>query len=440
MQDEMPAKRKGEFQEEASGTSLDTTSTRDTALQEVVQSSFTGVPNSQLSQEEKEAKRLRKKKIKLQAKIESIEKSIKHSRARKDVDSEKVQQKALDELLEKEHETVQELQLNTSSNSYSLEDLKGRSQPFVLEISLALFDSEASLHFLGESDKKKSQMTEAVLLLKHMTRGTQELCMFQNKAALWGYTRKKFHERAILLTTSLGRIQIPTQEHMKHESAIDPKLHEQRQIRQHVWNMFTSGKVRKACSIGCGPGNDLAGLISFLRMLHVGNGINAQVLDRALLIDWSVDEWKGAVIDPLNDILVSKGLLSGIDTIFCDVTKDINDDGNKNAFDQLRGQDQCQHLTVFDFDFYSVSYLLSETRGKWVSFFESVVKNAKPGAMFYFAEPIPWQLHRFIGLFNKKDLQFIWLDSSMDHPMLQDADRRAGPSVLFAIKTEIGQQ
>ena len=436
----MPAKRKGDFQqEEASGTSLDT-STRDTAFQEVVQSSFTGVPNSQLSQEEKEAKRLRKKKIKLQAKIESIEKSIKHSRARKDVDSEKVQQKALDELLEKEHEIVQELQLDASSNSYSLEYLKERSQPFVLEISLALFDSKASLHFLGESDKKKSQMTEAVLLLKHMTRGTQELSMFQNKAALWGYTRKKFHERAILLTISLGRIQIPTQEHiMIRESAMDPKLHEQRQIRQQVWNMFTSGKVRKACSIGCGPGNDLAGLISFLRMLHAGNGINTQVLDRALLMDWSVDEWKGAVIDPLTDILESKGLLSGIDTVFCDVTKDISDDGNKNAFDQLRGQDQCQHPTVFDFDFYSVSYLLSETRGKWVSFFESVVKNAKPGAMFYFAEPIPWQLHRFIGLF-KKDLQFIWLDSSMDHPMLQDADRRAGPSALFAIKTEIGQQ
>jgi len=435
MQDELPAKRKGDFQEEAtSGTSLDT-STRDTAFQEDVQSSFTGVPNSRLSQEEKEAKRRLKRRIKIQSRIESIKKSIKHSRGRKAADAEKVQQKALDELLEKEHEIVQELQLGASSNSYSLDYLRERSTPLVLEISLALFDSQAALDFLGESDKRET-LTETVLLLKHMTRGTQELSMF-TKAALWGYTRQKFHERAMLLTISLGRIQIPRQERMKHESAMDPKLHEQRQIRQQVWNMFTSGKVRKACSIGCGPGNDLAGLLSFLRMLHAGDG--AHVLDRALLMDWSVDEWKEAVIDPLNDILESKGYLSaGIDTVFCDVTKDINDDGNKDAFDQLRGQDQCQHPTVFDFDFYSVSYLLSETRGKWFSFFESVVKNAKPGAMFYFAEPVPWQLHRSIGLF-KKDLQFIWLDSSMDHPMLQDADRRAGPSVLFAIKSEIGQ-
>jgi SAM-dependent methyltransferase len=392
--------------------------------------SFIAVPNSQLSEEEKEAKRRLKKRLRMQVKVDSLQNSIRHARRRKDATTENIQQNKLDDLLEKEHEIIQEMQFgsDSSSNSYSLNNLKEKAKPFVEEVSKALVYSQAAKNALGEGISKESQISNAVKLLKHMTRGTQELSMFQDEAALWGYTRQKFYERALLLCASLGRIQLPCQEHVMG-SSLDPKLREQQQLRQQIWCMLTSNKVRKVCSIGCGPGNDLVGMLSFLRLHHNDEGDDVNILDKVLLMDWSIDEWKAAIIGPLNDILKQKGFLNDIDTVFCDITKDFNDDGNKDALQQ----------NPFDFDLFSISYLLSETRGKWGPFLKALVSNAKPGAMFYFAEPVPWQLHRFVEFFTQ-ELQFIWLDSSMDYPIFQKADRRAGPSVLFAIKKEVKQK
>ena len=51
---------------------------------------------------------------------------------------------------------------------------------------------------------KEYQTLKAVKLLKHMTKGTQEISMFEDESALCGYVRQKFYECAILLYTSFN--------------------------------------------------------------------------------------------------------------------------------------------------------------------------------------------------------------------------------------------
>jgi SAM-dependent methyltransferase len=86
-----------------------------------------------------------------------------------------------------------------------------------------------------------------------------------------------------------------------------------------------------------------------------------------------------------------------------------------------------------DVDFYLFSYVLTETRGKWEVFMRELVREAKPNALFYFAEPTPWQLHQVRLLLP--DLDYIWLDSSMNQlPNLQALEARLGPGVLLARK------
>ena len=82
---------------------------------------------------------------------------------------------------------------------------------------------------------------------------------------------------------------------------------------------------------------------------------------------------------------------------------------------------------------YVISYLVSETRGQWEGFFTNLVDAVDSGTMFYFAEPVPWQLHRLCDLF-RNSLDFLWIDSSMYHTALQCLERRVGPAILFAIK------
>jgi hypothetical protein len=413
----------------------------------VCNSSSLKKPNSQLSKEEREEKRIVKKRIKLQAKISSLHRTIRHAKGRKDFITESSAKKALNDLMEKERKTIREMQLNLiheedprSSPDVCAADMKQKAKSIILCISNALLKccEARGTHDAPTSSGKERQISQAVTLLKHMTKGTQQRDMFQEKNTLWGYTRQKFYERALLLCASLARIQVDEKEIVGSNAAEEDEdlaQKEQLKFRQKVWNVFENGLIRKCCSIGCGPGNDLIGLQTFLRLCCCRE--DTDLLEKCVLMDWSINEWKDAVIDPLMVVLDKQGFIStnGIQTVFCDVTKDLHDEINHGAKEMFLEQNQ----DLSDFDIYLTSYLLSETRDKWFPFFKSVVSHAKVGSMFYFAEPVPWQLHRFIDCFQG-ELEFLWLDSSMNHPSLQKADRRTGPAILFAMKRSISQK
>ena len=107
-------------------------------------------------------------------------------------------------------------------------------------------------------------------------------------------------------------------------------------------------------------------------------------------------------------------------------------------------------------DIFLISYLLTETRNQWDKFFVRLVGLAKDGAIFYFSEPVSWQLHWLIRMFSGRTeppsfglaggmvmpsplsgLRFVWIDSSMYCPEMQGLDRRSGgPAVLLALKVQ----
>lgn len=481
-------------------------------------------PNSELTEEEKKAKRRLKKSVKVQSRIDSLRKKIRHAQGRKDKCAEANARKGLEALLIKEKDIVKEMNLdesgnvattatNTNTNTVTGEDrnqgdafpspeshvasasalalasrgcystqmeiVKNIASPLILQYSNVLFQCPAAKDAIaGEKSAKEAQNSNAIKLLKHMTKGTQELDMFQDEAALWGYTRLKFYERALLLCCSLGRIRIrmwsssEDDKHNSEESDLrvmgdekllkddarasvasnipqiqDDVILEQNRILEKVWNVILKNGIRKACSIGCGPGNDAVGLLSFLQMEL---GTKEEILDEMLLVDWSINEWKSTVLDPLTEILVAKNSVrsEGIKCTFCDVTKDLGDDSNgalkkhlclseheheHGGRDRDRDRDLDGMKEQADYDIYLTSYLLTETKGKWEPFFRSLIEISRENTIFYFAEPIPWQLHRFMEIFHYA-LDFVWIDSSMDHPMLQGAQQRAGPACVLAIK------
>jgi hypothetical protein len=124
-----------------------------------------------------------------------------------------------------------------------------------------------------------------------------------------------------------------------------------------------------------------------------------------------------------------------------------------------------QQAQFAQIDLYIFSYILTETRGKWEEFLQDLVASAKPNALFYFAEPTPWQLHHLrnhvllvaqvqvlqpasMDSVVDRDhaaiattttttslLDYIWVDSSMNQSAdLQAMDGRLGPGALLARK------
>jgi hypothetical protein len=233
-------------------------------------------------------------------------------------------------------------------------------------------------------------------LLKHMRKGTQEKSMFANAEALWGYTRSKFCHRAGVIVASLA------------------KLNEQ---DEELWrDRFAS--LRTACAFGSGPGSDAVGLVSFLQS-YFSEEFH---LDRMVLFDFCIQEWR-EVTDPLCSTLSPKDIRQ-MDACFCDVTKPLQSTENEAVVKE------CGEMDVF-----IISFLLTETHGHWDMFIVETIHLAKPGALFYFAEPRPWQLQHLIRLCGSQ-LSFTWIDSSMDNPALQALGARVGPAVLLGIKEE----
>ena len=144
---------------------------------------------------------------------------------------------------------------------------------------------------------------------------------------------------------------------------------------------------------------------------------------------------ESAVLDDLIPIL-QPDYCKKITCEFCDIT-DSTTITNSNIVEQSFGES----------DIFLTSYLMTETRNQWDEFIIKMVGLAKVGALFYFAEPVPWQLHRLIRMSAPPDLncddtmsplhrlRFVWIDCSMHYPDMQTLDGRSGgPAVLLAMK------
>jgi len=295
--------------------------------------------------------------------------------------------------------------------------------------------------------KKEEETSHAVSLLRHMSKGTQDPSMFENAAALRGYARQKFTERAVLLARSLIRLKYDYQRKCSvndgNNECDEVITQQQQQRKQDIWNNIV-GNVQAVCCIGCGPGNDLVGLLCFLE--HVKDSLlsdkdnmknkNLPIVCEAYLCDYVVNAWED-ILHPLSDILTSdrchdisssssqrqQRLLGKAVRSRCDISLPLSHPINATLYGRVSA-----------LDFFSFSYVLTETRGLWDAFLSDLLSAARSGTVFYFAEPTPWQLHQLIELWGKETVDFMWIDSSMNFPEVAETMRREGPAVLLAVK------
>ena len=430
------------------------TNTRDTSTRLCSTTSNSRKANKLLTAEEKEEKKVLKKKLKSLKKIQRLETRIRHAISRKDPVIEKEARIELEVLCAQTNcpSMMIDDEIAKRSNDDRDEDRDSKencfAENFVLQISRKLFRSFAT-DIVGEGKSttksendvdngdRQHQTACAVKLLKNMTRGSVELSMFNNQAALIGYTRQKFFERSMLVYTSMWKLS-PT--NCDNNGGLGQ---EQRSIISKIWQKFQNDNIKSLCCIGCGPGNDCVGLLTFLHSLQNNDSMTTSTLqpismERMIMIDWTIDKWDSVILTPLEAIMSEANIVERkeedertledtqiFNKSFCDVTKAYDDEINKCARILIDGS-SC--------DIYLVSYLLSETNGKWESFFNGLVHSADLGSTFYFAEPTPWQLHRLIDLYSSF-LDFIWIDSSMNEPSLQKLNGRLGPAVLAAVKS-----
>lgn len=299
--------------------------------------------------------------------------------------------------------------------------------------------------------------------------------MFDDDQALIGYTRQKFNERAMLAYASFDRVR-------KRPALFDRLL-----------------KTRQICSIGCGPGCEVIGALCFL--ILSGNSSHREfsststsssssslppgrtqatreevrsdprdhrpALDRVVLVDYVMPQWKRLVIDSLVP-LISPRCVGRISSHRADVRLPLllrrhqqeeggggeeeeeeergasrwRNDGEEEEEDaaaaRAKNDDTNEGLLVgknaVDFgglDLVMVSYLLTETRGNWKEFFGGICDRLRSGTLVFLCEPTAWQLHSFLAHFSGSIASHLWLDSSRDEPELQLLDARMGPAVVL---------
>mmetsp|Transcript_22381 Transcript_22381/g.48499 ORF Transcript_22381/g.48499 Transcript_22381/m.48499 type:complete len:454 (-) Transcript_22381:143-1504(-) len=440
--------------------------------------------NATLTPAEKEAKKRLKAELKFQSKVKKLQKRINHAISRNDPVVEKSTREELAAFLSTRinkgdndidngniNNDIDRLQQQHRELLCPSKNTQGKAA--IDEANIIFRTLLSSMDDPNDKEKirldKIQQTNSAIRLLKNMTKGTQSKSMFRDVTTLRGYARQKFHERAALIIESLGKLSpalleeveaiissslalsssSPVVNHVPSDmdSAMQQDFYgvQQKEVRSMCWEKL--GTIEKICSLGCGPGNDAVGLMAFLRSYfdnhHHSNNNNNNNTDgvrEILLLDYTINEWKDAILDDLVAILVPK-YIHGITCEYCDVTNPLLN----SSVEPL----------IQDSDIFLASYLLTETRNQWDEFFVQLVDLAKEGALFYFSEPVPWQLHRLIRMSSTTTktttsssdvspgvdcsplcrLRFVWIDSSMHFPEIQKLDRRVGgPAVLLAIK------
>jgi hypothetical protein len=368
--------------------------------------------NKDLTQEEREAKRNIKKEWKRKRVQASLDRRLRHAVSRKD---EVTEQKTRRELAsmgvsvvavvpQEEQQQQEEEGITTMTMIHAQQcPYHDTARDFVCKVYVGL--KQNHLPRGGSKQSRHTQTNEAVTLLRHMTKGTQNKTMFDNEDALWGYARQKFQERAMLVYTSCSNLSPSRQ-----PTALTWTESTQRKC---AWDALTC--VKSICSIGCGPACDAVGMIAFLQQFS-----DQPQLDSLVLLDWAMDKWQ--ILISLLTPLLAPSFVQSIECTSGDVTKPLQDDVNRSLLNHHR------HV-----DLYLFSYILTETRGKWEQFLIQLVDASVSNTMFYFAEPTPWQLHHLRSLIPT--LEYVWVDSSMDQSAaLQAMDGRLGPGILLARK------
>jgi hypothetical protein len=333
-------------------------------------------------------------------------------------------------------------------------------------------------------DVKERRLQEARELLRNMTKGTQHLEQFANTEALRGYTRHKFVERAMLVASSLCKLQaMYFQNADTSEAASSPT---EAASQATIYTMMERLRaVQSVWSIGCGPGCDAVGVVAFLREAidnhHTGNhhqgettknnSNDSTVLDRVVLLDWAMPQWE-PIVQSVKQLLVQKhNLVKHMETATCDVRASLYEQNHSqcddsagtnvktHASDAITNGDLLSRLAskpsqslneevqLRNVDLVVVSYLFSETRGKWHLFVDDLVELSAVGTLFLITDPTAWQLHLFReryefykdnigGSDRRRRMDFLWLDSSMYRPELQELEGRNGAAVLLGMKIE----
>jgi hypothetical protein len=284
-------------------------------------------------------------------------------------------------------------------------------------------------------------------LLRHMTKGTQQLVQFQNLDALLGYTRHKFVERAMLVVSSLNQIlqsPVRTTESDPVMNCLDV---------QNCHNLWKERllSIRTVTSIGCGPGCDAVGVVAVLSSLvtkskqhnnccsNNSNNVaeesnrelyhNAEtdyVLDRVVLLDWAMEQWYHPIVHCVEQLLLEKQHVRSIVSATCDVRYSVN---HQSSFSRSANATSTtsteQHRTnieqkwdnksddhwLSDTDLVVISYLFSETREKWYTYLDELIHDyCKVGTLFLISDPTAWQLHIFRQRYEYSTLDLKPLD------------------------------
>ena len=278
-----------------------------------------------------------------------------------------------------------------------------------------------------DEEQKVVQTLQARALLKNMTRGTQDLDMFNDPSALRGYTRQKFTERAFLVVSSLCQLEqrakeilLDTQETTQQDSAL-------LQLHKHqlaIWRPLQT--VTKVTSIGCGPACDGVGMAAWSSSSSSLGDTHSESkkLESLVFLDWAMPQWE-AIVRPVVDIMIPS-LVETASMGSCDVTTSELTEDNAQAIQQ------CAEA-----DLVMTSYLLSETRDKWQGFYDGIVARCEeshdPGTLFYLSDPTAWQLHMWLDRYKDRLHAWCWLDSSIDRPEMQVLEGRVGPAVVLAL-------
>ena len=447
-------------------------------------SSALAKPNQELTEEERIDRKKRKRAFKLQTRRSKLQSRIRQARQRRDhalvaktgrelrdLEDILVQQGILSQTEASKASTAEHCEnIDTGTVHCSNPDgsgpLQNQARAWIEEIflSLAARLSSQEKKAVKHTDEKEAQNKESRSLLNNMRKGTVQVEMFGNAAALLGYTRYKFQQRASLAVQSLDKIhQLPRNKDGQ---------------RRDYW-LEQLYSVRVICSVGCGPGCDAIGVLAFLRAARRQQQLKNKeqqqqepepdASTKIIFMDWVMSQWKSTILEPLRDVLC-EAISDPLETamVQCnvrvpllyqeeDLTK-VNTDARKalfscistdarvagNLLSDSNSQDSVGACSVSDtgsspapfqntVDLFVVSYLLSETRDHWQAFFDDIVHTSRSGTLFLLTDPTAWQLRIFQQRYER---QFIWqwLDSSMHRPELQVLEGRVGPGVLFAIK------
>jgi hypothetical protein len=393
-------------------------------------------PNSELSEDEKNAKRDLKRLLKRQTKRRKLEMRLSQAIARQSHDFAEQARADLEAFLLKEEpdENSQHKPVDHQVARDVVESIYHKLQEHLRD------NHTQDLQKTSAAALKILQTEQARTLLMNMTKGSQTESMFENEAALRGYMRQKFIERAMLMVTALTKLEsLPESSQSQGSGGIHERIRDK--LRS----------VRSLASVGCGPGCDAVGVAAWLSSIHhqlspfvSGVAMTKQrpVLDYVLQLDYTVKHWD-RILEPLVQVVVPD-FIGDMVTAFCDVRSPITAESSNavaarllSPRDEIDGTDNDDDINSerLKVDLVVTSYLLSETRGQWHAFFDDLVRRTDPGTLFIFSDPTAWQLHLFMER-SSYCMDFCWLDSSMYRPELQALEGRVGPAVLVGIKRE----